>query len=200
MVSSAVYRYFPSRDELLTRLISDSYAEVADTIEQQVIATAGRSASRRLAAIADSVRSWALGSPHSYALIYGTPIPGYVAPPATARVAERIAVSLFEVVAGAGDESALRTDEAIETSRQVRADLARLRSFGAGLDDATLVRALAWWTEVLGHISFELFGQFHNVIDDLDGFFTLQVHRATERLLHGLPSSPLSDQPRKRAR
>src|SRR6201992_2730381 len=32
MVSSAVYRYFPSRDDLLTALIIDAYAAVGDAV------------------------------------------------------------------------------------------------------------------------------------------------------------------------
>ena len=34
MVSSAVYRYFPSRDDLLTALLVDAYDAVADAAEE----------------------------------------------------------------------------------------------------------------------------------------------------------------------
>ena len=33
------------------------------------------------------------------------------------------------------------------------------------------VRAVAAWTQLFGMISFELFGHFHNVIDDVDPVF-----------------------------
>src|SRR5688500_19893216 len=77
VVSSAVYRYFASRDELLTALILDAYdslGEAAETADAQV----GRGDLRgRWLAVCRAVRAWALAQPHQYALIYGTPVPGY---------------------------------------------------------------------------------------------------------------------------
>src|SRR5256886_4912487 len=80
MASSALYRYFKSRDELLTRLIIDAYdalgaaAEVAEaTVDRTDLAG-------RFAATCTAVRAWALAHPNEYALIYGSPVPGYAAP------------------------------------------------------------------------------------------------------------------------
>ena len=91
MVSSAVYRYFPSRDELLTVLIVEAYDELAEAVEQ---ADAGvrRRAERdqRFLAVCHAIRDWARANPHEYALIYGSPVPGYVAPDTTVTSAGRI--------------------------------------------------------------------------------------------------------------
>ena len=91
MVSSALYRYFPSRDELLTALIIDAYDALGEAAEA---ASAGRPAADirgRLAATCHAVRDWALAHPHEYALIYGSPVPGYQAPQATIAPATRVA-------------------------------------------------------------------------------------------------------------
>ena len=70
MVSSALYRYFPSRDDLLTALIIDAYDSLGESAEaaHAEVADAGRV--RRWSAVAEAVRAWALRRPHEYALIY----------------------------------------------------------------------------------------------------------------------------------
>lgn len=82
MVSSALYRYFPSRDELLTALIVDAYDSVgaaAEEADARALA-AGHPPRARWIAVCEAVRAWALEHPHEYALIYGSPVPGYSAP------------------------------------------------------------------------------------------------------------------------
>ena len=102
MVSSALYRYYPSRDDLLTVLIIDAYNALGAAAENAIAgggqaATAGQaaagdamSARERWIAACHAVRGWALANPHEYALIYGSPVPGYRAPEATIGPAARV--------------------------------------------------------------------------------------------------------------
>src|ERR1700733_12038987 len=90
MVSSALYRYFPSRDDLLTALIIDAYDAMGEVAET-AIAAGARPRVRWLAAC-HAIRGWALAHPHEYSLIYGSPVPGYRAPQATVGPASRGAV------------------------------------------------------------------------------------------------------------
>lgn len=98
MASSALYRYYSSRDELLTALIVDAYNDVADAAEQAVREPGDFVA--HWVAMASGIRDWARAHPHDYALIYGSPVPGYRAPtetvPAAARVA-LVALGLLDV-------------------------------------------------------------------------------------------------------
>src|SRR4051812_40311512 len=91
MVSSALYRYFPSRDDLLTALIVDAYDAVGEAAEH-ALAKQRKAASpaARWIAVCRAVRAWALAHPHEYALIYGSPVPGYTAPEATIGPAARV--------------------------------------------------------------------------------------------------------------
>src|SRR5580698_7394444 len=73
MASSAMYRYFPSRDELLTALIVEGYEALGEVAEQA--ATAGGGPARRFRTVCRAIRRWALDHPHEYALLYGSPIP-----------------------------------------------------------------------------------------------------------------------------
>ena len=76
MVSSAIYRYFASRDELLTRLIIDSYDRLGDSVEVADAAVRKRSDhAARWRAITRALRQWAIANPSEYALLFGTPVP-----------------------------------------------------------------------------------------------------------------------------
>src|SRR6478752_7616399 len=108
MVSSAVYRYFPSRDELLTALIIEAYDELGDAVEQAEAAVRRRTdLGKRFLAVAHAIRDWARANPHEYALLYGSPVPGYVAPDDTVNSAGRITgafLRLAQESEAAGDE------------------------------------------------------------------------------------------------
>jgi AcrR family transcriptional regulator len=171
MVSSAVYRYFPSRDDLLTALILDAYDALGDAAETAGAAHADHPPRERWLAVCRAARSWAQYHRHEYELIFGTPVPGYRAPQDTIRAAARVPVELLRIV---------RSDRAVHGDATAHApipapivvDLARLREQVAPeLDDSTLARAVMAWTMLIGAISFELFGHLNNVITDYDMWF-----------------------------
>ena len=83
MVSSAIYRYFPSRDDLLTALIIDGYNAIGEAAEQAEAACPAGDFAGRWRAVGQAIRDWALAHPHEYALVYGSPVPGYRAPEQT---------------------------------------------------------------------------------------------------------------------
>lgn len=101
----ALYRYFSSRDELITELITEAYQGMADAMRA---AAAGSSKRDRVAALAGAVRRWALEMPHRYFLIYGTPVPGYHAPPQTTAIARSMMDLLLEAFRETEPKRALR--------------------------------------------------------------------------------------------
>src|SRR5580765_3994859 len=70
MVSSAVYRYVASRDDLLTLLIVAAFSSLGDAVEEAHAAVAESDLTGRWQAIGRSLRAWALEHPHEYALVY----------------------------------------------------------------------------------------------------------------------------------
>jgi AcrR family transcriptional regulator len=176
MVSSALYRYFPSRDHLLTALIVEAYDAVGDAAESAASQVDPHDLVGRWVALTTATRAWAVDHPHEWALIFGSPVPGYRAPGDTIDPAARIPLLLI----GLGQEAARRRrrprtpPSAVPTA--VSADLQRLRdATGSTLDDHELSRGIAAWTALVGTISFELFGHLHNVITDHEAFFALQM-------------------------
>ncbi|MCU1621876.1 MAG: TetR/AcrR family transcriptional regulator, partial [Frankiales bacterium] len=171
MVSSAVYRYFPSRDDLLTALIVDAYNAVGEAAETAEAAVRRTDLLRRWLAAARAVRSWAQDNPQEYALIFGSPIPGYQAPQDTVDPATRIPLLLLTIIG-----EAVAPPDDLVLPRAVGRDLKRLRDQVApSVSEARLARAVMAWTHLIGGISFELFGHLVGSIDDYSAWFDLQM-------------------------
>ena len=183
MASSAVYRYFPSRDDLLTALIVDAYdamgaaAEVAD-VERPRSDLIGR-----WQAACAAVRTWALANPHEYALVYGSPVPGYTAPEATIGPAGRVGVVLCRVVAegiAAGVVDGTSDGSGLDTT--ILPGLAAELGLPADPTGSVAARAVHAWTSLFGLINFELFGHTHNVVVNHEAFFTSSTERLAAEL------------------
>ncbi|WP_028645632.1 TetR/AcrR family transcriptional regulator [Nocardioides sp. URHA0020] len=172
LVSSAVYRYFPSRDELLTALIVEAYEELADAVEEAEAGVRRRTAlDKRFLAVAHAIRGWALAHPHQYALLYGSPVPGYVAPDTTVNSAGRISGAFLRLAQEsevAGDEHA----PALPVGTAEHRALGGIRpALETPVSDQRTVRWLMAWSTVFGHVSLELFGHMHRGILDYDAHF-----------------------------
>lgn len=176
MVSSALYRYFPSRDELLTALIVDAYDAVGAEAEAALAAADPLDPPARWAAVCRAVRAWALAHPHEYALIYGSPVPGYQAPQTTIEPAGRVALTLVAIARDAHAAGQLHTPPADSLPAAVCTDLERLIAEQAlGLPAPAAAALVASWAQLFGLIGFEIFGQFHNVIEAREAFFAHSV-------------------------
>lgn len=180
MVSSALYRYFASRDELLTALILDAYNALGEAVETADASVTNRGQLRaRWLAAARAVRGWALANPAEYALLYGSPVPGYAAPADTIAAAARTPVVLARILAdgyACGQVTGQGLPASDPIAESVRADLARTRdAIAPELPEQLLLGGLSGWIQMFGVVSFELFGQFNNVIDARAEFFDQQM-------------------------
>ncbi len=161
MASSAIYRYFASRDDLLTALIIDAYEAVADAVEAADAAADQRDLEGRLHAMASALRNWAMTHPHEYGLIFGSPVPGYEAPQDTIDPASRVPIAILSVVIEA------RRGDAPDASGppDLAEALAGLNGFTGGLVTTVVLRdAVAAWAQLFGLVSLELFGHFENSV------------------------------------
>jgi AcrR family transcriptional regulator len=180
MVSSGIYRYFKSRDELLTALIVDAYEAIGRAVEQADARCERADFAGRWGACCHAVRDWALAHPHEYALIYGSPVPGYRAPEETSPPASRVALALVAIIREAAASGRLRMpllaemSPAMSTSATVEA--ARLGAIGFnGVPDDAIIRSLTAWTQLFGAVSFEVFGRIADIVEDIDAVFDQSV-------------------------
>lgn len=169
MVSSAVYRYFPSRDELLTALIVEAYDELGDAVER-ADAGAGDDLAARFRAVCRAIHDWARANPHEYALVYGSPVPGYAAPDTTVPAAARVTgafLRLAQESEQAGGPLGVRTRPLSDAESAALEPVRAVTSVG----DERLLRWLMAWKTVFGHVSLELFGHMHRGVLDYDAHF-----------------------------
>ncbi len=174
MVSSAIYRYFPSRDDLLTTLIIDGYNAVGAAVEKAGAACPPEDYAARWLAACRAVRDWALAHPHEYALVYGSPVPGYEAPEQTIEPASRSAAVFGKIIGDAyrAGATAGPPGPMVPVPASFTPDAARLRdAILEGVPDHIAAAALIAWSGLFGLVSFELFGQFENVVTDRAAFF-----------------------------
>lgn len=185
MVSSAVYRYFASRDDLLTALVIDSYDSIGAAAEKAVADARGGFEVRWLR-LTRAIRAWALDNPNEYALIYGSPVPGYQAPQDTIVAAARAVGAAGSLVVGGVASGEIDVEQSLPIPRPVRADLVAVReALAPGVPDSVLSRTLYAWAQLFGSLTFELFGQYENVIHDRDEFFDHQMRRTARLLMTG---------------
>jgi AcrR family transcriptional regulator len=160
MVSSAVYRYVSSRDELLTLLVVDAYSDLAGAVDR-ARETVGDLWSDDVITIARAARRWALAHPAGWALLYGSPVPGYHAPAErTVAVGTRVVGALFDAVAAGIATGDIRLTNDL-APQPMSSDFERIRhEFGFPGDDLVIAKCFLLWAGVLGAISLEVFGQY----------------------------------------
>ncbi len=203
LVSSAVYRYFPSREALLTAMIVESYGHLAAALRQVVEvkqAEARRSEpdpsartsvpdpdvpdsgavfsdAEAWSELAYAFRRWGISNPHEFQLIYGTPMPGYAAPPETVPAATSVAEPFLTVGArrpvSGFDAAPLRAQMSPLTERE---------GDKATLDPAGCAAVIAELAALVGFVSLELAGHFVGTADPADHLYAALVERQARTL------------------
>lgn len=170
MTAGAIYSYFPTRDDLITTLISDVYTSFVDAAEAARNAVGVNDPAGRVLAWAQTARAWALENPEGFRLIYGDPVPGYQ-PPAegpAADAAMRACTGLTGLVAGAWPAARARQPDGHEYQW---ADfdpnlVARVRADFPDLPPAAVALTLRVWGRIHGLLALEIYGHLRPLIHD----------------------------------
>ncbi|GAB2871524.1 TetR/AcrR family transcriptional regulator [Streptomyces mayteni] len=195
LVPSALYRYFDSREALLTALITEAYEALAGSVDAAVAAVPPARPAERWLAVCHAVRAWALAHPAEYGLIYGSPVPDYAAPRQTVAPAARILLTVTGILidgAAAGHRPPV-PDRPLPPA--VREDLNRLTAYWpTTLPDlpvsleSVLAMALTLWTQLFGLVGFETFGRLDDMIEARRDYFDHQARVMAD--LAGLTAPP----------
>lgn len=157
---SALYRYYPSRDAILTALIVEAYDQVGEAVEHAIgAAPADRTATRILAGV-HAFRRWAVDHPHEFGLIYGTPVPGYEAPATEATpAAMRTGAAMFGELVRAVEAGFLVPPDDTTVPPVLHPCLRQLLlDPGDELPVSAVALAMQFWMVLLGALSAEVFG------------------------------------------
>jgi AcrR family transcriptional regulator len=169
----ALYRYFASRDELLTELVIDAYHDLADALRAAAGPEPGREPRARFEALVRAYRSWALAQPHRYRLLFGPPLPGYDAHAQRLVEASQAAMNLLlEVLRELEDGTATPPGPPLASQLSAWAQ-------SHDLDPATALRAVLAWSRLHGFVTLEIAGNFASMGLDPDQLFEIQLATLT---------------------
>jgi AcrR family transcriptional regulator len=171
LTTPAMYRYYASRDDLISALIVDAYNSFADALDAASKSLPERTYASRLTAVCLAYRDWAIAHKTDFGLIYGTPIPGYEGPPETSAAAQRGALVLTDLFAAAVKEDAMPL-AAIpdQLARSIRETIQ-----GYEGPPEIVYRFLSGWARLHGMVMLEVYNQTAFILRDTEGFYRQEV-------------------------
>ncbi|MCS0635853.1 TetR/AcrR family transcriptional regulator [Streptomyces sp. LP05-1] len=161
MTVQALYHYFPSRDALVTALVTEAYDELADAVRAATEPGADDPAVPRLVAAAEGYRRWAVDHPERFQLIYGTPLRHYSAPAGgpTTRAMRRVAAVIKRALFDGFTPAQLAAADMPVLSSPLRAHLEQLSPDSLGdLPAPAAALLLSAWGQLHGLVVLEVFG------------------------------------------
>lgn len=179
--SAALYYYFPNRDALITDLIVEAYRALGAFIRGADRPDAAIDA--RLEAAMLAYRSWAISHPAEYALIFGTPIPGYQGPAEVTAPEARAALASFgELFAIAYAQGRIAHDETPAPPTVVAHVEVWTQSIGQPIPLAALLAALRAWAMGHGMVGLELDHHLQPIIGDVPALYVFEMQRMLREL------------------
>lgn len=183
MTGPALYRYFASRDTLLTALVLDAYEALAATLARAAAGAEG-DAAKRLGAVAGAYRDWGRSEPHRYRLLFRAPFAGYDTHAAdlveAAQRSMRVVLNVANALAAPDAPTPGGEDGRFQewTRRH-------------GVDDvppAVIARTTMLWAHLHGLVSLEIEGNFASMDVDPGPLYEEEVRE----FLHALraPDAP----------
>ncbi|MFD8864080.1 TetR/AcrR family transcriptional regulator [Streptomyces sp. NPDC059590] len=165
MTARAIYSYFPTRDDLITALISGIAASLAEALETASNAVPDTDPGGRLLAWGQALREWALAHPESFRLFYGHPIPGYQPPEdgPVDRTARRVCRELTRLVAAAWPNARHRQPEDTSWADLHPDYVAKIQADLPAVPPAAAALALRVWGRMHGLVALEIDGHIHPV-------------------------------------
>jgi AcrR family transcriptional regulator len=159
ITAPAIYNYFAHRDALVTALLIEAYTSLGDWQIEARDAIPASDLVGQLVATGQAYRHWAQTYPQRYQLIFGTPLPGYVAPydqtfPAAARSLSAL-VSVVDAFRSAGR---LRAADFPQVKAGYEQRFAQWTRYGGVAHILSLSVAVLIWARVHGIVSAEIAG------------------------------------------
>jgi len=182
IAAPSIYHYYPSRDELVTELIVDAFNSLAESQLQAITAASLADHAARLVTLAQAYRTWAVSYPQRYQLIFGTPIPGYVAPEEiTLPAATAGFVPLTEVLQAAFMAGRLKVERLPPITQALKTMLEAWQEVEGNSHPEVLYLALVFWSRIHGLVTFEINGQYPSFITDPGEIFKREIEQIIDQ-------------------
>lgn len=187
MAPSALYRYFDSRDTLLTEIIVEAYEALGAELQasyERAVARPRTHARTVFLAVARSYRDWAMAHRLEYKLIFSTSIPGYTGTESTKLAASRSTDVLLQIMADLVAEDGLN---AKAWKANLTPDLRkRLQQWADMMDEPmppeALLAALSCYASLHGAINIQMYSHLPPMIEDNEDLFVATINRSLDSL------------------
>jgi AcrR family transcriptional regulator len=199
MTAPALYRYFPSREDLVVHLIGELYDELADTMVAAREAEPPDDAPARLAAVSRAFRAWALAHPAEFGLLFGSPVPGVEVEPGPAEepdpahaAGRRFGQVFGELVARIYLEQPFPVPAEEDLDPLLRAELQEwAHAFPVPLPVGVAQVFLSCWIRLYGLVAMEVFGHLKFAVADAGPLFEAELADLSAKLgVHGRFRAP----------
>ena len=189
MTAPALYRYFPSREDLVVHLIADLYGELADTMEAARDAEPADDTPGRLRAVSRAFRHWAVARPREFALLFGSPIPGLEAtrrgdaPTVAHEAGERFGAIFAELVARIYVTRSFPVPAEEDIDPLLRQELDEwCTSFPVPLPVGVAQVFLSCWIRLYGMVAMEVFDHLKFAVADAEPIFEAELRDLAGKL------------------
>lgn len=202
MTAPALYRYFPSREDLVIALIADLYDEL---VEAMVAARDAAAAAGSEPGVPDELlplggasrgfRRWALANRREFGLLFGSPIPGVEIEKSddddpAHQAAHRFGQVFGELVGGLYLSRPFPVPADEDIPPPLRAELANWsQAFPVPLPLGAAQVFLSCWIRLYGAVAMEVFGHLRFALTDAEPMFELELRDLGSKLV---PASTVS--------
>jgi AcrR family transcriptional regulator len=184
MTAPALYRYFPDRDALVTNLIVEAFTSLGEALLAGQESIPAGDHVGRLTATGIAYRAWAMTYPQRYALIFGTPIPGYEAPSKVTMPAAAQSLNvLIKVLDDAIQDGKLLIPEPSPIAGELQIQIEAWRTQVSSLAHPYAhYLALVIWSRVHGLVSLEIGHQFPPSLTSLECVYRQEIQALMQQI------------------
>jgi AcrR family transcriptional regulator len=169
VTAPAIYNYFPRLEDLLTALIVDAFADLAEAMEAAEAAEPADRPYDKILALCLAYRAWAMAHPTDFQLIGGNPIPGYHAPEeVTIPLARRPFLGMFRwfIRAHASGELIIPAEYESVPPAMAAGVAAWQQASGIEVADALMGLLMSGWARIYGLTALEMYGHLQPLVGD----------------------------------
>jgi AcrR family transcriptional regulator len=172
MTGPALYRYFASRDALLTELVIDAYNDLAAALRAAV----SSAVDAQLAEFLHAYRAWALAHPHRYRLLYQPPLPNFDANADAVVAAATGAMTILIAAVTAHQGTRSRHVSPARAPRNLAQGFtAWADATGVDASPDVVLDAVLLWSRLHGFVSLEIARNLALMAPDADALFAVEV-------------------------
>ncbi len=175
ITAPAIYNYFADRDALVTALIVDAYTSLGESQIEAIAVLPEADSKARFKALGLAYREWAITYPQRYQLIFGTPIPNYVAPDdITFPAAANAIVPLATTIQALYSSGQLHTEQLAPMTPALKSMLEAWQETEPA-DLEVLHLTIVVWSRVHGLVMLEIGKHTPPVIADMGELFRREI-------------------------